>query len=109
MDEGQRLLVTFEARLNKYERDLERGKSRSRTNFRAMQKEAETAGSGIEKAMGGALKSLGAFGKGLAGGAIGALAVGGLDQIIGRVAALTKGVAEIGDAAKMAGLSNRAF
>lgn len=109
MDEGQRLLVTFEARLNKYERDLERGKSRSRTNFRAMQKEAETAGSGIEKAMGGALKSLGAFGKGLAGGAIGALAVGGLDQIIGRVATLTKGVANIGNEARRAGLGTKAF
>lgn len=109
MDEGQRLLVTFEARLNKYERDLERGKSRSRTNFRAMQKEAETAGSGIEKVMGGALKSLGAFGKGLAGGAIGALAVGGLDQIISRVGAVAKGVANIGNEAKRAGLGTKAF
>jgi hypothetical protein len=109
MDEGQRLLVTFEARLNKYERDLERGKNRSRTNFRAMQKEAETAGSGIEKAMGGALKSLGSFGKGLAGGAIGALAVGGLDQIVSRVGDIAKGVANIGNEAKRAGLGTKAF
>ncbi|MBD9555664.1 D-alanyl-D-alanine carboxypeptidase family protein [Ensifer sp. ENS03] len=109
MDEGQRLLVSFEARLNKYERDVERGKNRSRANFRAMQKDAETAGSGIEKAMGGALKSLGAFGKGLAGGALGALAVGGLDQIIGRVGELTKGIANIGNEARRAGLGNKAF
>lgn len=109
MDEGQRLLVTFEARLNKYERDLERSKGKSRTNFRAIQKEAETAGSGIERAMGGAMKTLGSFGKGLLGGIAGGLAVGGLEQIIGRVGELAKGVAEIGDSAKMAGLSTKAF
>lgn len=109
MDEGQRLLVTFEARLNKYERDLERAKGKSRTNFQAIQKDAENTGSRIEKAMGSAFKSLGSFGKGLAGGAIGALAIGGLDQIIGRVATLAKGVAEIGDSAKVAGISNKAF
>ncbi|XKM39130.1 D-alanyl-D-alanine carboxypeptidase family protein [Rhizobium ruizarguesonis] len=109
MDEGQRLLVTFEARLNKYERDLERSKGKSRTNFRAIQKEAETAASGIEKAMGGAMKTLGSFGKGLLGGIAGGLAVGGLDQIIGRVGELAKGVAEVGDMAKMAGLKVKDF
>ncbi|MBB4955526.1 uncharacterized protein (DUF2384 family) [Agrobacterium vitis] len=109
MDEGQRLLVTFEARLNKYERDLERAKGKSRTNFQAIQKEAETAGSGIEKAMGGAMKTLGGFGKSLLGGIAGGLAVGGLEQIIGRVGELAKGVAEVGDMAKMAGLNVKDF
>lgn len=109
MDEGQRLLVTFEARLNKYERDLERSKGKSRTNFRAIQKEAETAGSGIERAMGGAMKTLGSFGKGLLGGIAGGLAVGGLEQIIGRVGELAKGVATIGNEAKRAGLNTKAF
>lgn len=109
MDEGQRLLVTFEARLNKYERDLERAKGRSRTNFRAIQKEAETAGSGIEKAMGGALKTLGTFGKGLLGGIAGGLAVTGLQEILGRVNEVAKGVATIGNEAKRAGLSSKAF
>ncbi len=50
MDEGQRLLVTFEARLNKYERDLDRAKSKSRTNFRAIQKDADDLGGKLEKA-----------------------------------------------------------
>ncbi|MBX4874440.1 phage tail protein [Rhizobium bangladeshense] len=109
MDDGQRLLVTFEARLNKYERDLERSKGKSRTNFRAIQKEAETAASGIESAMGGAMKTLGSFGKGLLGGIAGGLAVGGLDEIIGRVGELAKGVAEIGDTAQMAGLKVKDF
>ncbi len=109
MDEGQRLLVTFEARLNKYERDLERSKGKSRTNFRAIQKEAEQAGSGIEKAMSGAMKSLGSFGKGLVGGIAGGLAASGLQEILGRVNELAKGVANVGNEAKRAGLSSKAF
>ncbi|MGP4727106.1 D-alanyl-D-alanine carboxypeptidase family protein [Agrobacterium deltaense] len=108
-DEGQQLLVTLAARFDKYERDMERQKQRSRTGFKQMQTDAEKAGSGIEKAMGNAMKTVGAFGKGLAGGIIGGLAIGGLDAIIGRVADITKGIASIGSEAKRAGLSNRAF
>lgn len=109
MDEGQRLLVTFEARLNKYERDLERSKNKSRTNFKAIQKDAEEAGSGIEKAMSSALGTLGSFGKGLAGGIVGGLAVGGIDEILGRVRELSKSVAEVGDQAKMTGMKAKDF
>lgn len=108
-DEGQQLLVTLAARFDKYERDMERQKQRSRSGFKQIQTDAEKAGSGIERAMGNAMKTMGAFGKGLAGGVIGGLAVGGLDAIIGRVADLTKGIANIGSEAKRAGLSNRAF
>ncbi|WP_421413534.1 D-alanyl-D-alanine carboxypeptidase family protein [Agrobacterium tumefaciens] len=108
-DDGQQLLITLAARFDKYERDMERQKQRSRTGFKQMQADAEKAGSGIEKAMGSALKTVGAFGKGLAGGIIGGLAIGGLDAIIGRVADITKGIASIGSEAKRAGLSNRAF
>lgn len=108
-DEGQQLLVTLAARFDRYEKDMERQKQRSRTGFKQMQTDAEKAGSGIEKAMGNAMKTVGAFGKGLAGGIIGGLAIGGLDTIIGRVGELTKGIANIGSEAKRAGLSNQAF
>lgn len=108
-DEGQQLLVTLAARFDKYERDMERQKQRSRTGFKQMQTDAEKAGSGIEKAMGSAMKTVGAFGKGLAGGIIGGLAIGGLDTIIGRVGELTKGIANIGSEAKRAGLSTTTF
>ena len=108
-DEGQQLLVTLAARFDKYERDLTRQQQRSRTGFKQIQKDAETSGKGIEKAFNSALSTVGAFGKGLAGGIIGGLAIGGLDAVIGRVADLTKGIANIGSEAKRAGLSNRAF
>lgn len=109
MDDGQRLLVTLEARVNKYERDLERAHGKTGKNFRSMRKEAEKAGTGIEKAMNGASKSLSAFGKGLIGGVAGGLAIGGLDQIISRVGDVAKGVANIASEAKRAGLSSKAF
>ncbi len=108
-DEGQQLLVTLAARFDKYERDMDRQKQRSRTGFKQMQLDAEKAGSGIEKAMGSAMKTIGAFGKGLAGGIVGGLAIGGLDAIIGRVGELTKGIANIGSEAKRAGVSTQAF
>lgn len=108
-DEGQQLLVTLAARFDKYERDMDRQKQRSRTGFKQMQSDAEKAGSGIEKAMGNAMKTVGAFGKGLAGGIIGGLAIGGLDAIIGRVGEVTKGIANIGSEAKRAGVSTQAF
>ncbi|RCW27799.1 D-alanyl-D-alanine carboxypeptidase-like protein [Ciceribacter lividus] len=108
-DDEQRLLVSFEARLTKFERDLERGKNRTRRDFRQMQKDAEQAGSGITKAMNGAMKTVGAFGKGLAGGIVGGLAIGGLDQIISRVGDIAKGVANIANEAKRAGLGTKAF
>jgi len=106
MDDGQRLLISFEARLTKYERDLERAKGKTRTNFRTMEKQAEDTAKRMDSVMGGALKS---FGKGLIGGIVGGLAIGGLDQIISRVGDLAKNVASIGNEAKRAGLSTRAF
>lgn len=108
-DEGQQLLITLAARFDKYERDLTRQQQRSRQGFREIQKSAEASGKGIEKAFAGATTALTTFGKGLAGGIIGGLAIGGLDTIIGRVADITKGIASIGSEAKRAGLSNQAF
>jgi len=105
MDE-QRLLVSFEARLNKYERDLDRAKGKTRTNFQTMERQAQQSAARMDTVMGGALKS---FGKGLVGGIVGGLAVGSLDQIVSRVADIAKGVATIGNEAKRAGLSTRAF
>lgn len=95
MDEGQRLLVTFEARLNKYERDLERGKNRTRTNFRAMQKEAEQAGAGIEKAFS-------AFSKG----GVALAAIGGAGLALKEIAG---SIAEVDREARKAGVTSKVW
>ncbi|WKL42066.1 D-alanyl-D-alanine carboxypeptidase family protein [Sinorhizobium meliloti] len=103
------LLVTFRANADKYQRDVDRARTYGGKRFRQMQQDAEKAGSGIEKAMGGAMKTLGSFGKGVLGGAVGALAIGGLDQIVSRVGDIAKGVANIGNEARRAGLGTKAF
>lgn len=109
MADNDLLLVRFRANAEQYQREVDRARTYGSKRFRQMQKDAETAGSGIEKAMGGAFKSLGSFGKGLVGGAVGALAIGGLDQIVQRVGDIAKGVANIGNEAKRAGLGTKAF
>lgn len=103
------LLVTFRANADKYKRDVENARTYGAKRFRQMQTDAEKAGSGIEKAMGGAMKTLGSFGKGLVGGAVGALAVGGLDQIVTSGREVVRTFAMIGNEAKRAGLSTKAF
>ncbi|UXT48171.1 phage tail protein [Agrobacterium tumefaciens] len=103
------LLVTFRANADKYRRDVDKARTYGGKRFRQMQTDAEKAGSGIEKALGGASKMLGTFGKGLLGGIAGGLAVSGLEEIIGRVGEVAKSVANVGNEAKRAGLSTKAF
>lgn len=55
------------------------------------------------------MSTLGTVGGGFAGGLIGGLAAGSLTQIVGNLGSIAKGIAEVGDKAKMAGLSNKAF
>ncbi|MCD1634541.1 hypothetical protein K7H91_12235 [Martelella mediterranea] len=102
----KRLLVTFEARMTKYERDLERTKRATSKNFRAMRKEAETSASRIDKAMSGALSNVGAM---LKGGLIGALTVGGVAQITRTFAGYARSVAEVGDQAETAAMKVKDF
>ncbi|MBX9452647.1 MAG: phage tail protein [Mesorhizobium sp.] len=106
MDDTQRLLVSFEARMTKYERDLARTITGTRTGFRKMEKQAEQTASRMDKVMGGALKS---FGKGLAGGIIGGLSVAGINKLVGDIGKVAEGVANIGSAAKRAGMDVKAF
>ncbi|RVG95999.1 D-alanyl-D-alanine carboxypeptidase family protein [Sinorhizobium meliloti] len=103
------LLVTFRANADKYQRDVDRARTYGGKRFRQMQQDAEKAGSGIEKAMGGAMKTLGSFGKGVLGGAVGALAVGGFGQIIASGRDVVRTYAMISNEAKRAGLSAKAF
>ncbi len=105
-DDEQRLLVSFEARLTKFERDLERAKSKSSTNFRAMQKSAEDAGAGIEGAMGKAGdaltgKLMTAFKPLMAGGIISTAVVGAATAI----KEVADSIAEVGREADKARMS----
>ncbi|GAK71141.1 hypothetical protein RRU01S_15_00660 [Agrobacterium rubi TR3 = NBRC 13261] len=109
-DEGQQLLVTLAARFDKYERDMDRQKQRSRDGFRRMQKDADDAGRGMERSMNKASASIagkmeGMFAGVMKGGALVA-AVGGAAIAIKQVA---DSVAEVDREARKAGVSSKVW
>lgn len=53
MDDQQRLLISLEARLDKYEKNLARANSITATNFRKMEQRAQQSASRMEKAFAG--------------------------------------------------------
>lgn len=79
MDNEQRLLVTLEARMNKYERDLERARAKTSKNMKGMEDAAKRSAQNMEKSYADtgskiAEKLQFAFKPMLAGGAIAAVA-----------------------------------
>ena len=63
----------------------------------------------MAKAAAGVNSGLSNIGKGLVGGVVGGLAIGGLDQIIGRLGSVVKGVADVGRESRRAGVSTKSF
>ncbi len=63
----------------------------------------------MAKAAAGVNSGLSNIGKGLVGGIVGGLAIGGLDQIIGRLGSVVKGVADVGRESRRAGVSTKSF
>lgn len=55
------------------------------------------------------MSALGTVGGGFAGGLLGGVVAGSLSGVVSNLGAISKGIAEVGDKAKMAGLSNKAF
>jgi hypothetical protein len=102
MDDVQQLLVSLEGRFSQYERNFDRAMRKTDTNFRAMEKRAKDAATKMDGVMSSAIKGLGA-------GIAGAIAGIGFQEVVQRVADTAKSIAKIGDEAKRAGLSSRAF
>jgi hypothetical protein len=102
MDDAQRLLVSLEGRFSQYEKNFDRAMRKTDTNFRAMEKRAKDAATKMDSVMSSALKGLGA-------GMATAIAGIGFQEIVQRAADTAKSIAKIGDEAKRAGLSSKAF
>jgi len=90
MDNEQRLLVTLEARMNRYERDLERARAKTSGNMKQMEDRTKRAAANMEKSMSGMAAGIqsklsAAFAPVLSGGAVTALA-SGLKQVMNTVA-----------------------
>ncbi|WP_353641962.1 phage tail tape measure protein [Mesorhizobium sp. WSM2239] len=111
--ETEQLVVSLEARIRDFERNFQKAGKTANDNFDRIEKRAKRSGDVLERSLGGAASRAGAalktFGTGFAGGILGGLTVGGLQQIAGSIRDVANSVALIGSNAKMAGLTNKAF
>lgn len=94
MDNEQRLLVTLEARMNRYERDLERARAKTSGNMKQMEDRTKRAAANMEKSMSGMAAGIqnklsAAFAPLMAGGAVAAVATG-FKQIASTVAEVSR-------------------
>ncbi|MEX0408553.1 tail tape measure protein [Aquibium sp. LZ166] len=101
----ERLVVALEARVRDFERNFLRASRVSGEQFTRIERRAKESGDRLERTMGAATARMStAMKAGLAG-----LAAGGVIGVAGRLADVAKGIAEIGDEARRAGLDVKAF
>ena len=108
----EQLVVSLEARIRDFERNFQRANRTSSQNFKAIEAQAKRSADALEKSMSGAAKGVNLAMAGLKGGIAGlvtGLSVGALKGIAAEVGQIAKGVANIGNEAKRAGLSSKAF
>lgn len=108
-DNDQILAVSVEARVNKLEREMRKASGIVGKNFDGMERRSKDAAGKIENHFAGMAGRIGSIGKNMAAGFVGGLVAGGLMGIGDRVGDVVKGIAEIGDEAKRAGLGIEAF
>lgn len=116
----EQLVVRLEARLNDFEKNMKRAEATgtrtyqklrrgSRSATRQMEQDMARSAASIRQSVASVTGGIGAMGKTLVGGFLGGLAVGGLTEIVRSSRDVVRGMAEIGNEAKRAGLSAEAF
>lgn len=124
MSDTERLVVLLEAKISDFEKRMAQAERRGSRTYGRLRRDSASATKAMEADMirstgrinqalaaGGA--KLGAVGKawaaGLVGGVVGGLAAAGISGIVSQVGRIANGVAQVGDEAKRAGLSAKAF
>ena len=109
----ERLVVLLEARVAQFEKNLAKANATASKQFTAMERRTKQSGDRMEKTLAASTSRMTSlmknFGAGLAGGVVAGLSVAGLNQIIGQIGKVAEGVANIGSAAKRAGVDVRSF
>lgn len=110
MDDTQRLVVSLEARMTKYERDMARARSATNDNFKKMEGRAQQSAKNMERTMGRASASIGEklegmFAPLMKGGALVA-GVGGAAIALREIA---NSVAEVDREARKAGVTSKVW
>lgn len=103
--EYERLAVLLEARVADFEKKIAGATRNADRNFRKIEASAE----GMRGRLGKAFSSAGEVAKTSLAGLFAGVAAGGVGGLVAGFASATKAVAELGDAAKMAGVSSKAF
>ncbi|WP_296085414.1 phage tail tape measure protein [uncultured Agrobacterium sp.] len=110
MDDTQRLVVSLEARMTKYERDMARARNATNDNFKKMEGRAQQSAKNMERTMGRASASIGEklegmFAPLIKGGAVVA-GVGGAAIALKEIA---DSIAEVDREARKAGVSSKVW
>lgn len=105
----QILTVSVEARINRLEREMRKASGVVGKNFTDIEKRSKKAGDRMERQWEGMAGSFAGIGKSFAAGLLGGFVAGGVMGISNRLGDIVKGIAEIGDEAKRAGLGIEEF
>jgi|GEM_PF-1131324 len=108
-DDTERLIVLVEARMTQLEREMKKASRVTGTEFTRMERRGKQAADRIESTMGGMATRVGSIFKNFGAGLLAGVAAGGISGIVAGFGSVAKGIAEIGDQAKLAGLSMQAF
>lgn len=107
------LVVDVEARIDKLEKSLARANRTQRRSARSMERRAKQSADRMRSTYGRMGDDVSAsflkMGGALKGGLIGALGIAGISGAMRSISQITKGVAQIGDEAKRAGMSLESF
>lgn len=108
----EQLVVSLEARIRDFERNFQRANRTAGQNFKAIENQAKRSADALEASMSGAGKGVNMAMAALKGGVAGlitGLSIGALEGIASRIGDITKNIANVGNEAKRAGLSTKAF
>lgn len=108
-DDEQRLFISFEARLNKYERDMQRARNATNDNFKRMERRTKQYADNTERVLGKSFDGIGkkiesSFAPFLRGGVVfagAAAAAGAIKQISGSIAEVDREARKAGVSARM--------
>lgn len=108
MSDGQQLLLTFEAKFERYMRNFEKAQQTTDRRFKAIENRAKQAGQRMERTFGNTSSrinsQLAGIGRTFAAGFVGGMFAGGLADLQRGVRDLVSEVTKIADVSKMVGL-----
>lgn len=118
--DAERLVVLLEARIRDFEKNMQKasgtadksyGRMRkdSRSATRQMEADMQRSTSSINQALAQSATKIGSYGKAFVGGLVGVVVAGGIAGVVAKIGDVAHSIAEVGDEAKRAGLSNKAF